>query len=260
LTILESIALGALQGITEFLPISSSAHLIFVPWFFNIESHNINKLTFDVMLHFGTLFAILLIYGRKFVDILTEGWREVQQGTIRNALITKIILATCPATLLGLFFKDVIEHYLRSPSIIVVMLITVSLLMIVAERVRVKAREITYPIALLIGFAQAIALIPGTSRSGITITVAILLGIQRTKAVDFSFLLSIPIILGVSLFEARHLTHDVGGLGIYGMGFVSAFVFGALSLKFLITYLKKHSLDVFAYYRIIIALLILLFS
>ncbi|HBE45401.1 MAG TPA: hypothetical protein DDW17_08180, partial [Deltaproteobacteria bacterium] len=116
------------------------------------------------------------------------------------------------------------------------------------------------PLALLIGCAQAIALIPGISRSGITIASAILFGVKRTKAVDFSFLLSIPIISGVSLFEVRHLSYGMGTLGMYSAGFLSAFFSGALSLKFLIAYLKKHSLEVFAYYRIAVALIILFLS
>jgi len=260
LTLLESIILGALQGITEFLPISSSAHLIIIPWFFNIGSDNINKLTFDVMLHFGTLFSVLVIYGRDFIHIIKEGCYAVRQGTFFQSLIAKIIFATVPAVLLGLFFRDIIEVYLRTPAVTAVMLIAVSILMIIAERGRMREKEITYPVAMLIGIAQAIALIPGTSRSGITITCAMLCGVKRTKAVDFSFLLSIPIIFGVSLFEVRHLSYETSALGLYSAGFLSAFFFGAMGLKFLIAYLKKHSLDVFAYYRIAIALLILFLS
>jgi len=260
LTFLESIILGAVQGVTEFLPVSSSAHLIIVPWLFKIQSNNINKLTFDVMLHFGTLFAVLLIYGKAFIHIVMEGCREAKRGSLLNSLLAKIILATCPAAILGFFFKDAIEQYLRSPYVTVFTLIAVSILMIIAERRRGKEREITYPLALLIGCAQAIALIPGISRSGITIASAILFGVKRTKAVDFSFLLSIPIISGVSLFEVRHLSYGMGTLGMYSAGFLSAFFSGALSLKFLIAYLKKHSLEVFAYYRIAVALIILFLS
>jgi undecaprenyl-diphosphatase len=260
LSILESIIMGAIQGITEFLPISSSAHLIIVPWFLKISEGNIDKLAYDVLLHAGTLFAIMLIYGKKFLNILLEGIKDLKQGMIKDSLISKIIIATCPAAIFGYLCKDFIEGYLRTPYITALMLFAVSILMIISERININKGEISYQVALLIGFAQAIALVPGTSRSGITITLGILLGLKRTQAVDFSFLLSIPIIFGTFLYELKHLHYQSDSIGVYVIGVASAFFFGALSLKFLIGYLKKHSLDIFAYYRIGIALLILLFS
>jgi len=132
--------------------------------------------------------------------------------------------------------------------------------MLVCERIQVENHALSYPIALLIGVAQAFALIPGTSRSGITIVAGILLGLRRNAAVDFSFLLAIPIILGTSLFEARHVQFQGSGIDLYIAGVISAFVFGVVSLKFLITYLKKHSLDIFAYYRFCLAAFLLLSS
>jgi undecaprenyl-diphosphatase len=132
--------------------------------------------------------------------------------------------------------------------------------MLLCERILVEGRELSYPIAFLIGVAQAIALVPGTSRSGITIVAGILLGLKRNSAIDFSFLLAIPIILGTSLYEARHIQFQEGGIDIYIAGVISAFIFGTLSLKFLITYLKKHSLDIFAYYRFCLAAFLLLSS
>jgi undecaprenyl-diphosphatase len=259
LTLLESILLGALQGITEFLPVSSSAHLILVPWFFQLNQESINKLTYDVMLHFGTLFAILAVYGGRFFDILRKGLAEASSMKFRDNLLFKMALATIPAAAAGVLFKHLIESQLRTPYVAVVALLVVSILMLVCERVYVPDHRISYGLALAIGVAQALALIPGASRSGITITVGILLGLRKPQAIDFSFLLAIPIILGAGLWELRHVQFDASGSGIYLSGMLSAFVFGAVSLKFLIGYLKKHSLDVFAYYRIGIALLILLF-
>lgn len=255
----ESIIMGAIQGITEFLPISSSAHLIVLPWFFNINDGNINKLTYDVMLHFGTLLAILSVYGKKFITIVMEGLYGLKDGRIINSLLMKIVVATIPAIVLGLLCKHFIELYFRTPQVTAFSLIAVSVLMIVSERIFVSDREITYPVAIMIGFAQAIALIPGISRSGITITVAILLGLKRTQAVDFSFLLSIPIILGAALYESKHIDYSNSVMDIYILGVLSSFVFGYFSLRFLIGFLKKHSLDVFAFYRIGLALLILFF-
>jgi undecaprenyl-diphosphatase len=259
-TIFESIFLGALQGITEFLPISSSAHLIILPWFLKIEDGGTNKLTYDVMLHFGTLLAIMLIYGKQFLNVCIEGLIDIWHRRFRHALLLKIIVATIPAAVFGLLFKDFIEDSLRTPFVTVFTLIGVSIIMLLSERILVVGRELSYPTALLIGIAQAIALVPGTSRSGITIVAGILLGLKRNSAIDFSFLLAIPIILGTSLYEARHIQFQGGGIDIYLAGITSAFIFGTLSLKFLITYLKKHSLDIFAYYRFCLAAFLLLSS
>jgi undecaprenyl-diphosphatase len=140
------------------------------------------------------------------------------------------------------------------------MLAFVSILMIIAEKIHVEKVEITYPVAIAIGIAQAIALVPGTSRSGATITMGMLLGLKRNEAVDFSFLLSIPIIFGAALYEMKHFEYQSGNMGIYVYGALSAFIFGALSLGFLIRYLKKHPLDIFAYYRIVLAVVILFAS
>jgi undecaprenyl-diphosphatase len=257
---LQSVIMGAIQGITEFLPISSSAHLIVIPWFFHIDEGNINKLTYDVMLHFGTLLAILAIYGKRFIRVIIEGFIDLRDGKFKDALLLKIIVATIPAGVAGLLGKDFIEQSLRIPFVTVFTLALVSVLMIISERLHVSRNSITYPVAIAIGIAQAFALIPGVSRSGITITAALLLGLKRSEAVDFSFFLAIPIILGTSLYEMRHLDIHSNGMAIYIYGAASALVFGILSLKFLINYLKKHTLDLFAYYRIGIAILILICS
>jgi undecaprenyl-diphosphatase len=256
-TDLQSVVLGAVQGITEFLPISSSAHLIVVPWIFQIDEANVNSLTYDVMLHFGTLCALLVIYGRKLFDVLAEALSGLREGGFWHTLLPKLIVGTVPAAVLGLLFKGFIETQLRTPLVPVFSLVAVSVMMIVAERIHVEGRRMSYVLAILLGCAQALALIPGVSRSGITITVGILLGLKRTEAVEFSFLLSIPIVAGVSLVEMRHLSFSGGSFDVYLAGMLSAFVFGTLSLRFLIGYLRRHSLDVFAIYRIGLAALIL---
>ncbi len=260
MTALQSIIMGAVQGITEFLPISSSAHLIVIPWFFKIPENNINPLTYDVMLHFGSLLAVLLLYGKRFLRVIVEGLVDFRDGRGKQSMLFKIVVATIPAVIAGFLGKGIIETYLRTPFIVAYMLAFVSILMIVSERINVDRREISMTIAIAIGLAQAIALVPGTSRSGITIVMAMLLGLKRSDAVDFSFMLSIPIILGTSLYEMRHFQYHSGTMGLYICGMLSAFVFGAVSLQFLIRYLKRHTLDIFAYYRIALALLILAFS
>lgn len=252
--------MGAIQGITEFLPISSSAHLIIIPWFFNIQDGNINKITYDVMLHLGTLAAILCVYGKRFIHVIIEGLVDFKVGRGKGSLLTKLIVATIPAVVAGFFGQHIVETYLRTPFVAAYMLAFVSILMIIAERIHVERSEISYPVATAIGIAQAVALIPGTSRSGATITMGMLLGLKRSEAVDFSFMLSVPIIFGTALYEMRHFQYHSGNMSVYVYGALSAFIFGALSLGVLIRYLKKHPLDVFAYYRIVLALVILLAS
>jgi undecaprenyl-diphosphatase len=260
MTLIQAILLGAMQGITEFLPISSSAHLIVVPWFFSVYEGSVDKLYFDVMVHFGTAFALLTVFMGRIYYTCTEDLKKIRSGDFKDSMVLRIAVGTVPAAIGGLLFKDAIEVYLRTPYIVIFSLIIVSLLMILAEKYHLYDREITYGMALIIGIAQAIALVPGVSRSGITITAGILLGLKRREAVDFAFLLSIPIVLVAALFEARHINFLEGHEStIYVVGAFSAFVFGVVSLVFLIEYLKTHFLNIFAYYRVGLAIVILVF-
>lgn len=260
MTITQSVLMGAMQGVTEFIPISSSAHLIAVPWLFKVDSGNVDKLIYDVMVHFGTAFALLAVYTGRIVYMCRDDLAKMRQGSFRDSLLLKIALGTVPAVVLGLLFKNPIEYYLRTPYVSVFSLIAISLLMLLAERVHMGERGISYSLALIIGITQAFALIPGVSRSGITITMGILLGLRRREAVDFAFLLSIPVVLGVSFYEARHVPLVEGYEStIYVVGAFCAFLSGVLSLTFLIQYLKRHTLDLFAYYRVALAILILVF-
>ena len=260
MTLLESIILGAVQGVTEFLPISSSAHLIIIPWFLNRQDSNSNKRTYDVMLHLGPLAAILCVYGKRFTRVVIEGLIDFKDGRGMQSLLAKFVIASIPAALAGFLAQDLIEEYVRTPFVAAYMLALISILMIIAERLHVDRVGVSYPVAIAIGIAQAIALVPGTSRSGATITMGMLLGLRRKEAVDFSFMLSIPIIFGAALYEMRHFEYHGGSMGIYVWGAISAFIFGVLSLGFLIKYLQKHPLDLFAYYRIVLALVILFVS
>jgi undecaprenyl-diphosphatase len=259
-TIIQSILLGAMQGITEFLPISSSAHLIVIPWFFSIYEGSVDKLYFDVMVHVGTAFALLAVFTGRIYFTCVEDLKKMRSGDFSDATILKIAVGTVPAAIGGLFFQDVIEVYLRTPYVVIFSLIIVSLLMILAERIHLYNREVTYGVALIIGIAQAIALVPGVSRSGITITAGILLGLKRREAVDFAFLLSIPIVIAAAAYEGRHIDFlNAPESTIYVVGAFSSFIFGVVSLVFLIEYLKTHFLDVFAFYRVGLAIVILIF-
>ncbi|NLI29479.1 MAG: undecaprenyl-diphosphate phosphatase, partial [Nitrospiraceae bacterium] len=191
----QAIVLGLVQGLTEFLPVSSTAHLILFPWLFGWQG-DVNTLTFDVALHGGTLLALLICFYRDWVDMLLHD---------RKMLFT-ILAAIVPAGVAGIAFHDIVEHTLRSPLVIAGSLVLFGWLMIVAEKTGKQAkRKVSFMDAMIIGCAQAIALIPGTSRSGITITAGLFSNIKRETAARFSFLLSTPVIGGATLLECRKL-------------------------------------------------------
>jgi undecaprenyl-diphosphatase len=241
----QAIVLGLVQGLTEFLPVSSTAHLILFPWLFGWQG-DVNTLTFDVALHGGTLLALLICFYRDWVDMLLHD---------RKMLFT-ILAAIVPAGVAGIAFHDIVEHTLRSPVVIAGSLVFFGWLMIVAEKTGKQAkRKVSFMDAMIIGCAQAIALIPGTSRSGITITAGLFSNIKRETAARFSFLLSTPVIGGATLLECRKLLKTPGDyqIDLFVAGFVAAFISGLIAIKFLLWYLRRHPLNSFAYYRFALA-------
>ncbi len=243
--LLQAIVLGLIQGLTEFLPISSTAHLILMPWLFGWTGQ-VDTLTFNVALHGGTLLALLVCFYRDWINMLMHD---------RKMLFT-IFAAIIPAGVAGIAFHDIIEHSLRHPLVIVASLIVFGALMIVAERTGQQTkRKVSFLNAMVIGCAQAIALIPGVSRSGITITAGLFSNLSRETAARFSFLLSTPVIGGATLLECKQLFKTPGSyqLDIFAAGFVAAFISGIFAIQFLMRYLKKHPLNVFAYYRFVLA-------
>lgn len=252
---LEAIILGILQGLTEFIPVSSSAHLILLPWFFGWEG-TVNTLGFSVALHFGTLIALIVYFRRDWVSLLGTARK-------RDGLFWHIIIATVPAAAAGFFFNEAIEK-IRSPLLITFTLTLVAVLMIVAEK-RSRAdnglgiESMSRKDALIIGIAQACALVPGVSRSGITIVAGLTRGLQRQASARFSFLLSTPIITGASLLEAKDLVMSPvsveSDLFVTGI-FVSALT-GYAAIKYLLRFLQSHTLNPFAYYRFFLAFVII---
>lgn len=247
---IEAIILGVVQGLTEFLPISSTAHLILFPWFFNWDGI-INTLTFDIALHAGTLIALIFCFWRDWVDLLIR----------RQRLFGLIMLASFPAGLAGFFLNDFVEHSLRSPLIISFTLVSVGILMLVAERSKKNRdiKQITFKDVIIIGVAQAFAIIPGVSRSGITISASLFRGLEREAAARFSFLLSTPIIAGATLLHTRKalnysLNHDYK---IFIVGIIVSFITGYFAIKFLLYFLKRYPLNIFAYYRFILSIIII---
>jgi undecaprenyl-diphosphatase len=257
---IQALLLGIVQGLTEFLPVSSSAHLILLPWCFHWNSPLVDSLTFDIALHAGTLLAILWYFWRDWVELITGFFRILARRRVedfRERMIVYIILSTIPAALAGFFLEKTIEGGFRNPALIVFPLIAVSFLMIYAER-RPHAphplEKLTLKDSLIIGCAQALALLPGVSRSGITITTGLLRGYRREAATRFSFLLSTPVIAGAALLHLGHYPKEIASeWPIFAVGFASSGVVGYLAVAFLMRYLKQHTLNIFAGYRLVLA-------
>lgn len=265
--LVKALILGIVQGLTEFLPVSSTAHLVLFPWAFGWDDPLLNSLTFDVALHLGTLIAVLVYFRRDWARLMLAFFTSVSRRRISEPderMVWLIIMATVPAAVLGAAFEDYVETVLRSPLVIVVTLVAVSALMVLAER-SASGRpgkdmgEMSAPHALVIGLAQASALIPGVSRSGATITAGLWSGYARDDAARFSFLLSTPVIAGACMLK---LGHFIGGMP---QGQAPAFVLGALAaalsgyaaIAFLISFLRRRTLYVFAGYRVALAAAIL---
>ncbi len=265
MTILQAIVLGALQGATEFLPISSSAHLILAPWLFGWPDQG---LTFDVVLHAGTLVAILSFFWREWLEMITGLVRFTHSAGGRDRsssrLLFLLICGTVPAGVAGFLAEHAVETRLRHPLILSFTLISVALLLWLAERLARKERSLealSLTDTLTVGAAQALALVPGTSRSGITIAAGLFRGLTREAAARFSFLLSAPIIAGAVLKKILELRHS--GISVAErlpllFGFLASVIVGYLTIKYLLRYLQNNTLNVFIYYRIFLGIIILL--
>ena len=240
---LKAAVLGMVQGLTEFLPVSSTAHLVLLRWFTGWKNGVLESLAFDVALHAGTLLSLFICFRKDIKEMLGKNHR----------LLMLILLGTIPAGVAGILLEDIVEGTLRSPVIIAFALVAIGAVMLIAERFQ-KTREmkdITIADALLIGLAQAVALVPGVSRSGITISAALFLGLRREASARFAFLLSMPVIGGAALLEAGRLLREPSGfdLPLFAMGFITSMIAGVLAIRFLMSYLRRHPLNAFVYYR-----------
>jgi undecaprenyl-diphosphatase len=264
--IIRAILLGLVQALTEFLPISSSAHLILFRRWLGFES--VDGLTFDVALHIGTVIAVIA-YFRRDLRWLAAGWlRSLRAPALKSdpaqRLAWLIVLGTIPAAVIGSLFSEVIEGMLRDPAVIVVTLAAGGVLFLLAERFLNPTRDIehvTMRAAIVIGFAQSLALIPGVSRSGITILAGMSHGLLRAEAARYSFLLGVPIMLGAGLKKATELESlalDGYQIAVLLTGAAVSAVAGWLVIKFLLQFLRRHRLDAFAYYRLLLAAVVLL--
>jgi undecaprenyl-diphosphatase len=266
-TILQAIILGIVQGITEFAPISSSGHLILVPWAFGwdiVQDPALNK-TFDVALHMGTLLGAVVYFRRDLWGYLRAFLASCRARAIRTPderLAWALVVGTIPGVIVGAAFESVIEDTLGQPVIIAVMLAVFGVVLYIVDRVARQDRgfeTIGPKTGLFAGIAQALALQPGVSRSGITITAGRVIGLDRAAAARFSFLLALPIIAGAGALKAL----DLVGSGFQGYGaqflagFVAAAVSGFLVIWFLLRYLRTHDFLLFMVYRLVVAALVI---
>ncbi|MCO5176388.1 MAG: undecaprenyl-diphosphatase UppP [Thermomicrobiales bacterium] len=275
--ILKAIILGIVQGLTEFLPISSSAHLIIVPWLLGWEPFG---LAFDVATHLGTLMAVLVYFRDDLLAMIRgvlAGLPDLRRGRLPDDQMGRIGLfiavATVPAAIAGFLFESTIDDYFHSDPIsgtamvvLALLLMGMGLLLGIADRVgRQRAgrglQQVTFRTALLVGFAQMLAIVPGVSRSGSTITAGLFAGLERATAARFSFLLGVPIILGAGLKEMISLAGDgipAGERGVFIAGVLTAAVVGYFAIAVLIRYLQRHSTDIFVIYRVALGIGLLL--
>ncbi|MEO5357225.1 MAG: undecaprenyl-diphosphate phosphatase [Nitrospirae bacterium YQR-1] len=253
--IFHAVVLGIVQGVTEFFPVSSTAHLILVPWFLGWKGV-VNSLSFDIALHVGTLIALAVYF---FKD-----WLEMFIIKQKRKLLLFIVVATIPGAVAGKLLDKFVETTLRTPWVIAVSLIVVGIVMLITERIGIKVQtieRISLSDAVLIGIAQAFALIPGVSRSGSTISMGLFLGMKRQDAARFSFLLSTPIVAGAALLHGIHILKGQSvdfNLPMFASGVLASFISGMLAIKFLLSFFKRFSLNWFVYYRFILAAVIII--
>ena len=260
MTYLQAIILGALQGLGEFLPISSSGHLIVVPWLLGWKEHS---LAFDVALHLGTLVAVVYAFAGDWWRMGGAALRGLKRGRPfaepGGRMLGLIALASVPGAVAGKLLDQWAETTLRSPALVATTMAVMGVLLMIADR-RIGTRQagdISLGVALLIGSAQALALLPGVSRSGITISAALLLGFRRDEAARFSFLLATPITFGAAMLKVPHLLRTGGDAGLVVVGMAVAAIVGWLSIFFLLRYVRTRNYLPFVWYRFAFALIVL---
>jgi len=255
LTVFQALVMGIIQGLGEFLPISSSAHLVLAPWAFGWSDPG---LSFDVALHMGTLFAVVAFFWRDWLELINEAVIK-RRRTQKASLFWYLVIATIPGGLAGYILEEQAETVFRNPLLIAIMLIIMGLILYLVDRRALKRKNmngISLSDSLLIGLSQAFAIIPGVSRSGVTMTAGRALGLTRETAARFSFLLSTPIIFGAGVMKLKDIAP--GDINIaFITGVASSAVVGFLSIGFLLRYLSERSFALFVWYRFLIGLAVI---
>ena len=263
---LKVIILGIVEGITEWLPISSTGHLILVEEFEKLNFSQSYLDMFNVVIQLGAIMAVVVIYFHRLNPFSPKKTEKQKKMTLQ--LWVKVVIASIPAGVVGVLFNDFIEEKFNNSYVVATMLIVVGVLFIVIEnRHKGKKPQITkisqmgVPVLIWIGVFQMLAMIPGTSRSGATIVGALALGVSRTAAADFTFFLAIPAMAGASLVKLRHFGFDFTGteLGLLLLGCVVSFVVSILAIKFLLKYIQNHDFKAFGYYRIVLGIIVFLY-
>ena len=258
---LETLILGIVQGLTEFLPVSSSGHLELVKAIFGSDYEQQQGLLVTITLHAATAFSTIFVFRKDIFMILSDLLRFKRGESLNFSL--KIILSMIPAVIIGLFFEDFIASlFVGKIALVAVMLMITALLLFLADRVNENNRELNYINTFYIGVIQAIAILPGISRSGATIALAVLLKIDRNKAARFSFLMVIPLILGSMAKSVMDgdLSQDSTALLPLLVGFVSAFITGVFACRWMVALVKKSQLKYFSFYCFALGVLAILFS
>ena len=276
LLFIQTVLMGIVQGITEWLPISSTGHLILFDQFLKMDVSGIFMETFKVVIQFGSILAVLVIYWQKLNPFASKS--EINSYKIGNSLALKkstinlylkVLVGVIPAGVVGILFDDIIEGYLSSPVVIAAALVIYGVIFIIVENRKFEPKysdldNLTYKTAFLIGAFQVLALIPGTSRSGSTIIGAVIIGCSRFVAAEFSFFLAIPVMLGASALKL--LKAFMAGVVFTGaewftliLGTLVSFGVSVLAIKFLMGYIRKHDFKGFGYYRIVLGIIILLY-
>jgi len=260
MTVLQAVVLGLVQGLGEFLPISSTAHLAIVPWLFGWTDPG---LSFDVALHLGTLAAVLAYFWRDWVRLIRAFFLTVFERKIgvdpQRRLVIYILIALIPGAAIGFLLQEEASTIFRTPWLIAIAMIVMGIVLYAIDRWGAKRKglnETSLLDSLAIGISQAIAIVPGVSRSGITISAGLFRGLTREAAARFSFLLSTPIIAGAGLLELGHMLK--GGLDLsFAVGVATAAVSGFLSIRYLLIYIQRRGYGIFAYYRFIFGAIVI---
>ena len=278
MTLIQAVILGIVQGLTEFVPISSSAHLIIIPWLFHWDDPS---LAFDIALHLGTLVALLWYFAADWVRLFRAGISSIIEWKIGNdpdrKLAWLLIIGCIPGAIVGMLSESKIEELFHKPDtphtatamiVMAVIIILLGIALFVTERMARHQRRLdglSFKDAVVIGLAQALAIFPGVSRSGSTITAGLASGFRREDAARFSFLLAAPIIVGAGLMGVFDVYTGLktgamaqSELILFAIGFIAAAVSGYLCIKFLLRFLQRNSTDIFVYYRWILAVLIII--
>ncbi|HHT71099.1 MAG TPA: undecaprenyl-diphosphatase UppP, partial [Firmicutes bacterium] len=243
MNVLQAVVLGIVQGLGEFLPISSSAHLVLVPWLFNWPEHG---LTFDVALHLGTMLAVIAYFWRELLEVVFFGLTRPRSRD--GQLFWYLAVASVPGAILGLLFEEQAETIFRSPWLIALMLAAMGIVLWLADKRGRKIRrieDVTLLDSILVGISQGAAIIPGVSRSGITMTAGLLVGMEREAAARFSFLLSVPMVAGAGFYKLKDITFAALDLP-FVLGVIVAAMVGYWAIHFLLQYLRQGSYLVFA--------------